>query len=105
MKISARNFLEGKIKEVSKGATTAHVEIELKGGETVILFDHQRSGRGARSQKRHPSLRGHQSLRCDDRYKVRERQAKFVRATLPFAIPFRSSAGYKRSVAIPPLWS
>ena len=36
MKISARNFLEGKIKEVHEGATTAHVEIELKGGETVI---------------------------------------------------------------------
>jgi molybdopterin-binding protein len=36
MKISARNRLEGKIKEVHKGATTAHVEIELKGGETVI---------------------------------------------------------------------
>ncbi|HEX3493866.1 MAG TPA: molybdopterin-binding protein [Methylocella sp.] len=36
MKISARNFLEGKIKEVRKGATTAHVEIELKGGETLI---------------------------------------------------------------------
>ena len=36
MKISARNLLEGKIKEVRKGAATAHVEIELKGGETVI---------------------------------------------------------------------
>ena len=36
MKISARNLLEGKIKEVRKGATTAHVDIELKGGETVI---------------------------------------------------------------------
>ena len=36
MKISARNFLDGKINEVRKGATTAHVEIELKGGETVI---------------------------------------------------------------------
>jgi molybdopterin-binding protein len=36
MKISARNLLEGKIKEVRTGATTAHVEIELKGGETVI---------------------------------------------------------------------
>lgn len=36
MKLSARNFLEGKIKEARKGATTAHVEIELKGGETVI---------------------------------------------------------------------
>jgi molybdopterin-binding protein len=36
MKISARNLLEGEIKDVHKGATTAHVEIELKGGETVI---------------------------------------------------------------------
>jgi molybdopterin-binding protein len=36
MKISARNFLKGTIKEVHKGATTAHVEVELKGGETVI---------------------------------------------------------------------
>ncbi len=36
MKISARNFLEGKVKEVHKGATTAHVTIELKRGETVI---------------------------------------------------------------------
>lgn len=36
MKISARNFLAGKIKDIRKGATTAHVEIELKGGETVI---------------------------------------------------------------------
>jgi molybdopterin-binding protein len=32
MKISARNFLEGTIKKVQKGATTAHVEIEIKGG-------------------------------------------------------------------------
>ena len=35
MKISARNALEGTIKEVHKGATTAHVEIELKGGQIV----------------------------------------------------------------------
>lgn len=35
MKISARNFLEGTIKEVHKGATTAHVEIELKGGQVM----------------------------------------------------------------------
>jgi molybdopterin-binding protein len=32
MKVSARNFLEGKIVEVQKGATTAHVQIEVKGG-------------------------------------------------------------------------
>lgn len=35
MRISARNSLEGVIKNVIKGATTAHVEIELKGGEVV----------------------------------------------------------------------
>ncbi len=35
MKISARNSLEGTIREVVKGATTAHVEIELKGGDIV----------------------------------------------------------------------
>lgn len=36
MKLSARNVLEGQIKNVHKGTTTAHVEIELKGGETII---------------------------------------------------------------------
>lgn len=35
MKISARNALEGTIKNVHKGATTAHIEIELKGGENL----------------------------------------------------------------------
>jgi molybdopterin-binding protein len=35
MKISARNSLEGTVKEVIKGATTAHVELELKGGDIV----------------------------------------------------------------------
>ncbi|MGP0060849.1 MAG: TOBE domain-containing protein [Beijerinckiaceae bacterium] len=30
MKISARNFLEGTILEVKKGATTSHVLIEIK---------------------------------------------------------------------------
>ncbi len=44
MKISARNFLEGKIKEVRKGATTAHVAIELKAGETVISSITNRAG-------------------------------------------------------------
>ena len=34
MKISARNQLQGTIKDVHKGATTAHVEIEV--GGTVL---------------------------------------------------------------------
>ena len=35
MKLSARNQIAGTIKDVHKGATTAHVEIDV-GGETVI---------------------------------------------------------------------
>jgi len=35
MKLSARNQIPGTIKSIHKGATTAHVEIEIGGG-TVI---------------------------------------------------------------------
>ena len=35
MKISARNILKGKVLEVRKGQTTAHVRIELPGGGIV----------------------------------------------------------------------
>jgi molybdopterin-binding protein len=35
MKISARNKLKGKIVEVKKGATTAHVRIDIGGGTVV----------------------------------------------------------------------
>lgn len=35
MKLSARNQLKGKIVDVVKGATTAHVKIELPGGAVV----------------------------------------------------------------------
>jgi molybdopterin-binding protein len=31
MKISARNTLEGTVKEVKKGATTSHVLVDVKG--------------------------------------------------------------------------
>jgi molybdopterin-binding protein len=35
MKISARNKLKGKILEVKKGATTAHVRLDIGGGNIV----------------------------------------------------------------------
>ena len=35
MKLSARNKLKGKIVEVKKGATTAHVKIDIGGGQVV----------------------------------------------------------------------
>lgn len=35
MKLSARNILAGKVLEVKKGATTAHVRLELPGGATI----------------------------------------------------------------------
>ena len=35
MKISARNILQGLVVAVTKGATTAHVRLELAGGATV----------------------------------------------------------------------
>ncbi len=35
MKISARNRLKGKVVEVKKGATTAHVRIDIGGGSIV----------------------------------------------------------------------
>ncbi|HXW70286.1 MAG TPA: TOBE domain-containing protein [Methylocella sp.] len=35
MRISARNVLEGTIKEVRKGATTAHIVIELRSGDVM----------------------------------------------------------------------
>jgi molybdopterin-binding protein len=35
MKISARNKLKGKILEVKKGATTAHVRLEIAPGQII----------------------------------------------------------------------
>jgi molybdopterin-binding protein len=37
MKLSARNKLKGKILEVKKGATTAHVRLEIAPGQIVRL--------------------------------------------------------------------
>lgn len=35
MRLSARNVLSGKVLEVRKGATTAHVRLELPGGAVI----------------------------------------------------------------------
>lgn len=35
MKISARNIIKGKVVENTKGATTAHVKIDIGGGQLV----------------------------------------------------------------------
>ena len=35
MKLSARNVLKGKVLEVKKGATTAHVRLQLPGGAVI----------------------------------------------------------------------
>jgi molybdopterin-binding protein len=35
MKISGRNFIRGKVLDIKKGATTAHVHVEIAGG--VVL--------------------------------------------------------------------
>ena len=35
MKLSARNILKGKVVSVEKGATTAHVKIEIAAGQVV----------------------------------------------------------------------
>jgi molybdopterin-binding protein len=36
MKLSARNQLKGKIVDVTKGATTSHVRIDIGGGVVVM---------------------------------------------------------------------
>jgi molybdopterin-binding protein len=35
MKLSARNQIKGKILEVKKGATTAHVRVEIASGQVI----------------------------------------------------------------------
>ncbi len=41
MKISARNTLKGKIVEVTKGATTAHVRIDIGGAVVTASITNQ----------------------------------------------------------------
>jgi molybdopterin-binding protein len=41
MRISARNRLKGKITEVTKGATTAHVKIDVRGTIVTAAITNQ----------------------------------------------------------------
>jgi molybdopterin-binding protein len=40
-KISARNVLAGKVREVRKGATTSHVVIDVKGAELMAAITNE----------------------------------------------------------------
>ena len=50
MKISARNQLKGKIIEVKKGATTAHVRIDV-GGQIITASITNESATGLKLEK------------------------------------------------------
>ncbi len=41
MKISARNILQGKVKEIKKGATTAHVLIDVAGATVTASITNE----------------------------------------------------------------
>ncbi|MGN6143545.1 MAG: TOBE domain-containing protein [Mesorhizobium sp.] len=41
MKISARNTLKGKIVEITKGATTSHVRIDIGGGAVTASITNE----------------------------------------------------------------
>jgi len=41
MKISARNMLKGRVVEVTKGATTAHVKIDIGGAVVTASITNQ----------------------------------------------------------------
>ncbi len=62
MKISARNKLKGRIVEVKKGATTAHVKIDI-GGQMVTAAITNEFGRGAEPRAGANGLCGRQGER------------------------------------------
>ena len=66
MKLSARNVLKGKVVDIKKGATTAHMRLDI-GGMTVTSSNHQRSSRRAEAYRRPAGLCGHQGVRRDGR--------------------------------------
>ena len=88
MKISARNILKGKIVEVTKGATTAHIKIDV--GGTVVTASITNAAVDDLSLHRQRGFRGHQGLRRDDRNRLRmdlllARQPRWAASTAALA--------------------
>ena len=65
MKLSARNQLKGKVVEVKKGATTAHVRIDIGGGNIVTASITNEFGRRAGLGQRQDRLCHHQGQQRD----------------------------------------
>ena len=70
VKLSARNILKGKIVEVKKGQTTAHVRIDV-GGSIVTAAITNEAVDELKLASRPIGLRRHQSLRRYDRDRLR----------------------------------
>ena len=69
MKISARNQLQGTVKDVHKGATTAHVEIEV-GGAVLTASITNEADRGIEAREGQEGLCRDQGVRRDGRHRL-----------------------------------
>ena len=67
MKLSARNQIKGKVVEVRKGSTTAHVRIDIGNGVIITSSTTNEAVDDLGLQRRRRRDRGHQSLRRDGR--------------------------------------
>ncbi len=67
MKISARNALKGKVKQIDQGAVNTEVTIELPGGIEIVSIVTKKSATSLGLAKGKGRVRGHQGLQRDDR--------------------------------------
>ncbi len=72
MKLSARNQLKGKIVDVTKGATTSHVRIDLGHGVVITASITNEAVADLALQKGDERVGGHQGFRRDDRQVIRK---------------------------------
>ncbi|MGH6840834.1 MAG: TOBE domain-containing protein [Methylocella sp.] len=95
-----RTLVEGEIKDVHKGATSANVEIELKGGETVIssrtneAVDELDLKKGAKTI----------TVTSDVMIAIQGAPGKVCADFFAVCLPVRSLAGYARCAAIARRW-